>query len=106
MTLIVNVYGYNVHYIKKSDGTIMYFAADIVKMFNTRNNTRKQLRYCLENKDTHDLIKVISENSKKITDITQAGKNRDGILKRKNVWYTPGRKFRLRVIKEEKYLEC
>lgn len=86
MTLIVNVYGYNVHYIKKSDGTIMYFAADIVKQFNTKNNTRKQLRYCLENRETKELIEVISENSKKSVVHPMQVIPPMGMVSRQNVW--------------------
>lgn len=86
MTLIVNIYGYNVHYIKKSDGTIMYFAADIVRQFNTKNNQKKRFTHCLENKDTHDLIKVISENSKKITETPHNQLSGQGIPTRQNIW--------------------
>lgn len=86
MTLIVNVYGYDVHYIKKSDGTIMYFAADIVKQFNTKNNTRKQLRYCLENRETKELIEVISENSKKSVVHPMQVIPPMGMVSRQNVW--------------------
>ena len=82
MSLVVNVYGYDVHYTKKSNGIIMYFAADIVKMFNTRNNQKKRFTHCLENKDTHDLIKVISENSKKITEMPHNQLSGQGTLTR------------------------
>ena len=87
MTLIVNIYGYNVHYIKKSDGKIMYFAADIVSQFNTKNNQKKHFYHCLENKDTKELIKVIAENQEKSSEVPMPGNSGYGLLKRKNVWH-------------------
>ena len=87
MTQIIDVYGYNVHYIKKSDGTIMYFASDLIKMFNTRNNQKKRISHCLENKDTKELIKVIAENLNNSTGKTRYRKSDNGTLTRLNVWH-------------------
>ena len=69
MSNIINVYGYDVHYIKKSDGTIMYFAADLVKQYNTKNGKKKQFKNCIANKDTIELIQVIAENQEKISGV-------------------------------------
>lgn len=74
MSNIINVYGYDVHYIKKSDETIMYFAADIVKQYNTKNGKKKHFYHCLENKDTKELIQVIAENQEKMSDVGVLGK--------------------------------
>ena len=87
MPLVINVYGYNVHYIKKSDGTIMYFAADIVKQYNTKNGKKKQFKNCLANKDTIDLIQVIAENQEKMSGIPLAGISSEGYGFRQNVWH-------------------
>ena len=67
MSQIINVYGYDVHYIKKSDGTIMYFAADIVRQFNTKNGKKKRFTHCLELNETKELIQVISENRERMS---------------------------------------
>ena len=40
----------------------MYFAADIIRQYNTNNGTNKELKNCLQNKDTQELIQVISKN--------------------------------------------
>ena len=87
MSLVVNVYGYDVHYTKKSNGIIMYFAADIVSQFNTKNNQKKHFYHCLENKDTKELIKVIAENQEKSSGVPMLGNSGYGLLKRKNVWH-------------------
>ena len=60
MSLVVNVYGYDVHYTKKSNGIIMYYAADIVRQFNTKNGKKKRFTHCLELKETKELIQVIA----------------------------------------------
>ena len=87
MSLVINVYGYDVHYTKKSNGIIMYYVADIIKQYNTKNNKKKRFTHCLENKDTIELIHVIADNQEKINKVPVAGNSGNGILKRKNVWH-------------------
>ena len=58
----VDVYGYNVRYITKENGCKMYFAADLIRQYNTNNGTNKELKRCLQNNDTQELIQVISKN--------------------------------------------
>ena len=58
----VDVYDYNVRYITKENSCKMYFAADIIRQYNTNNGTNKELKNCLQNKDTQELIQVISKN--------------------------------------------
>ena len=40
----------------------MYFAADLIRQYNTNNGTNKELKKCLQNNDTKELIQVISKN--------------------------------------------
>lgn len=56
----VDVYGYNVRYITKENGCKMYFAADIIRQYNTNNGTNKELKNCLKAIDTKELIKTIA----------------------------------------------
>ena len=55
----IDVYGYNVHYITKENGCKMYFAADIIRQYNTNNGTNKVLKKCLQNKETLEMINLI-----------------------------------------------
>ena len=46
----------------------MYFAADIIRQYNTNNGTNKVLKKCLQNKDTQELLEfyqndTVPENS-------------------------------------------
>ena len=54
-----DVYGYNVHYITKENGCKMFFAADIIRQYNTNNGTNKVLKKCLQNKETLEMINLI-----------------------------------------------
>ena len=56
----VDVYGYNVRYITKENGCKMYFAADLIRQYNTNNGTNKELKNCLKAIDTKELIKTIA----------------------------------------------
>lgn len=55
----INVYGYNISYITKENGCKMYFAADIIRQYNKNNGTKKELRKCLQNKETREMINLI-----------------------------------------------
>lgn len=55
----VDVYGYNVRYITKENGCKMYFAADLIRQYNTNNGTNKGLNKCLQNKETREMINLI-----------------------------------------------
>ena len=55
----VDVYGYNVSYITKENGCKMYFAADIIRQYNETNGTKKELKKCLQNNDTQEIIKFL-----------------------------------------------
>ena len=57
----VDVYGYNVHYITKENGCKMYFAADIIRQYNKNNGTNKELKKCLQNNDTQEIIKFLGK---------------------------------------------
>ena len=56
----VDVYGYNVRYITKDNGCKLYFAADLIRQYNTNNGTNKELKNCLKAIDTKELIKTIA----------------------------------------------
>lgn len=60
----VDVYGYNVRYITKENGCKMYFAADIIRQYNDKNGTKKELKRCLQNKETLEMINLISNDGK------------------------------------------
>ena len=55
----VDVYSYNVRYITKENGCKMYFAADLIRQYNTNNGTNKELKKCLQNKETLEMINLI-----------------------------------------------
>lgn len=57
----VDVYGYNVSYITKENGCKMYFAADIIRQYNKNNGTNKELKKCLQNNDTQEIIKFLGK---------------------------------------------
>ena len=60
----VNVYNYNVRYITKYNGCKMYFAADIIRQYNETNGTKKELKRCLQNKETLEMINLIRNGGK------------------------------------------
>lgn len=60
----VDVYGYNVRYITKENDCKMYFAADIIRQYNKNNGTNKELKRCLQNKETLEMINLISNQGK------------------------------------------
>ena len=37
----------------------MYFAADLIRQYNTNNGTKKGLNKCLQNKETREMINLI-----------------------------------------------
>ena len=39
----------------------MYFAADIIRQYNTNNGTNKELKKCLQNNDTQEIIKFLGK---------------------------------------------
>lgn len=55
----IDVYSYNVRYITKENGCKMYFAADLIRQYNTNNGTKKGLNKCLQNKETREMINLI-----------------------------------------------
>ncbi len=57
--LYVDVYGYNVRYITNENGVKMYFAADLIRQYNTYNRTNKEFKNCLRLNETQELIQVI-----------------------------------------------
>lgn len=62
--LYIDVYGYNVRYITKDNGCKLYFAADIIRQYNINNGTKKELKRCLQNKETLEMINLISNEGK------------------------------------------
>lgn len=60
----IDVYGYNVRYITKENGCKLYFAADLIRQYNTNNGTKKELKRCLQNKETLEMINLISNGGK------------------------------------------
>ena len=56
----IDVYGYNVRYITKENGVKMFFAADLIRQYNDTNGTNKQLRKCLDNNETQEMISLIA----------------------------------------------
>lgn len=60
----VDVYGYNVRYITKVNGCKLYFAADIIRQYNINNGSKKELKKCLQNKETLEMINLISNDGK------------------------------------------
>lgn len=57
--LYVDVYGFNVRYITNENGCKMYFAADLIRQYNKNNGTNKELKRCLQNKETQEMINLI-----------------------------------------------
>lgn len=56
----IDVYGYNVRYTINENGVKMYFAADLIFQYNEKNGTHKQLRKCLDNNETQEMISLIA----------------------------------------------
>ena len=72
--LYVDVYGYNVSYITKENGCKMYFAADIIRQYNKNNGTNKELKKCLQNNDTQEIIKFLGKRQQ--TDLADCSLNK------------------------------
>ena len=70
----VDVYGYNVSYITKENGCKMYFAADIIRQYNKNNGTNKELKKCLQNNDTQEIIKFLGKRQQ--TDLADCSLNK------------------------------
>ena len=62
--LYIDVYGFNVRYITKENGCKLYFAADIIRQYNEKNGSKKELKRCLQNKETLEMINLISNEGK------------------------------------------
>ena len=62
--LYIDVYGFNVRYITKKNGCKLYFAADIIRQYNEKNGTKKELKRCLQNKETQEMINLISNDGR------------------------------------------
>lgn len=62
--LYIDVYGFNVRYIANENGCKLYFAADIIRQYNEKNGTKKELKRCLQNKETLEMINLISNDGK------------------------------------------
>lgn len=70
----VDVYGYYVSYITKENGCKMYFAADIIRQYNKNNGTNKELKKCLQNNDTQEIIKFLGKRQQ--TDLADCSLNK------------------------------
>ena len=55
----VDVYGYEVRYIINDNNVKMYFASDIIRQYNEKNGTNKELKNCFKSNDSQELIKTI-----------------------------------------------
>lgn len=57
---VVNVYGYEVRYVCKDNGKKLFFISDIIRQYNEKNGTNKDIRECFKTKDTEEMIKIIA----------------------------------------------
>ena len=70
----IDVYSYNVHYITKENNKRMFLAADIIRQYNEFNGTNKQLKKCLQNNDTQEIIKFLG--NKQCTNLAYCSLNK------------------------------